>query len=114
VIAPAGFRILSAIDQTAAKLGVDLVITSACDGAHSGPDDPHHHGEAYDVRSHDFTADQKEKILATVMNVLGWTYFFGFLEAAGTDNEHFHFQRKKGTVYPDPTASSASGVGGGS
>lgn len=99
-IAPAGFRILSAIDQASAKLGVDLIITSACDGAHSGPSDPHHTGEAYDVRSHDFTPEQKDKILAAVMATLGWDRFYGFLEAPGTDNEHFHFQRKKGTEYP--------------
>ena len=100
VIAPAGFRILSAIDQTAAKLGVDLIITSACDGEHSGPTDPHHSGEAYDVRSHDFDQDTKDKVLANVMTILGWDSFYGFLEAAGTDTEHFHFQRKRNTVYP--------------
>jgi hypothetical protein len=99
-IAPAGFRILSAIDQASQKLAMDLVITSACDGEHSGPADPHHSGEAYDVRSHDFTPDEKDKLLATVMAVLGWDYFYGFLEAAGTDNEHFHFQRRKDTTYP--------------
>lgn len=98
-IAPGGFRILSALDQCAAKFG-DLILTSACDGAHSGPEDPHHRGEAYDVRSHEFTQEQKDKILATVMTLLGWDRFFGFLEAAGTDNEHFHFQTKKGTQYP--------------
>jgi hypothetical protein len=99
-IAPAGFRILSAIDQAAKKCAVDLVITSACDGCHSGQNDPHHRGEAYDVRSHDFSAEQKQRILAEVMGALGWEHFYGFLEAAGTDNEHFHFQVKKGTVYP--------------
>ena len=112
VIKPAGFRILSALDQVAEKLW-DLTITSGCDGEHSGPTDPHHLGEAYDVRSHDFTQDQKDKTLAEVMSLLGWDHFYGFLEAPGTDNEHFHFQRKKGTVYPDPTQSSASGAGGG-
>lgn len=100
IIAPGGFRILSAIDQTAKKLNCDLVITSACDGTHSGPDDPHHRGEAYDVRSHDFSAEQKDLVLAQIMNCLGWDSFYGFLESPGTDNEHFHFQVKKGTVYP--------------
>jgi hypothetical protein len=100
VIAPGGFRILSAIDQCAAKFTADLVITSACDGTHSGPDDPHHRGEAYDVRSHDFTPDEKDQVLAQIMNILGWDRFYGFLEAANTDNEHFHFQVRKGTVYP--------------
>lgn len=100
IIAPGGFRILSAIDQACQTLAMDLVITSACDGAHSGPDDPHHRGEAYDVRSHDFTSDEKDKFLATVMLLLGQDRFYGFLEASGTDNEHFHFQVSKGTTYP--------------
>ena len=100
VIAPGGFRMLSAIDQTCAKMGIDLILTSACDGEHSGPNDPHHHGEAYDVRSHDFTPEQKADILTNVMDFLGWNSFYGFIEAPGTDNEHFHFQVKKGTTYP--------------
>ena len=100
VIAPGGFRILGAIDDACQKVGVDLTITSACDGEHSGPNDPHHRGEAYDVRSHDFTEEQKDDILTEVMTYLGWDHFFGFLEAMGTDNEHFHFQVKKGTQFP--------------
>ncbi|SRR5258706_13135714 len=100
LIAPGGFRILSAIDQTAQKLDCDLIITSACDGTHSGPDDPHHRGEAYDVRSHDLSTEQKDRVLAQIMTILGWDHFYGFLEAPGTDNEHFHVQVKKGTVYP--------------
>lgn len=100
VIAPGGFRILSAIDQVAKQMSCDLTITSGCDGLHSGPDDPHHRGEAYDVRSHDFAQDQKDLVLAQIMNKLGWDQFYGFLESPGTDNEHFHFQVKKGTTYP--------------
>jgi hypothetical protein len=100
IIAPGGFRILSAIDQASRRLVLDLVITSGCDGEHSGPADPHHRGEAYDVRSHDFTPDQKNGILSNIMATLGYENFYGFLEAPGTDNEHFHFQVKKGTVYP--------------
>jgi hypothetical protein len=100
VIAPAGFRILSAIDQTAASMGRDLTITSACDGMHSGPDDPHKTGEAYDVRTQDLPDDQKTVLLHGIISTLGWTYFYAFLEDAGTINEHLHCQRKKGTVYP--------------
>lgn len=99
-IAPGGFRILGALDRACQQLGLDLTVSSACDGAHSGPDDPHHSGNAYDVRSHDFDAPTKAKVLAEVMGLLGWERFYGFLEAPGTDNEHFHFQVKKGTVYP--------------
>lgn len=101
VIAPAGFRLLSAIDQTAAALGRDLVITSACDGEHSGPADPHHAGEAFDIRTHDFPNEElKQLVLDGIMRRLDAEHFFGFLEAAGTENEHIHVQRKKGTVYP--------------
>ena len=100
VIAPAGARILSAIDQTAAALSVDLVITSGTDGCHSGQTDPHHRGEAYDVRSRGFSPELKQAILDGVMRKLGFDRFYGFLESPGTDNEHFHFQVKKGTTYP--------------
>lgn len=100
VIAPGGFRILSAFDQTAAKLDTDLTITSACDGEHSGPDDPHHRGEAYDIRTHDLSPELKDAVLAEIMAILGWEHFYGFLEAPGSDNEHIHCQVKRGTVYP--------------
>lgn len=100
VIAPGGFRILAAIDGAASQLELDLTITSACDGEHSGPDDPHHRGEAYDVRSHDLSESQKNAVFQELQNTLGTERFFAFLEAAGTDNEHFHIQVKKGTVYP--------------
>lgn len=104
VIAPAGFRILSAIDQICADLGRDLTITSACDGQHSGPTDPHHTGEAYDVRTNDFPDDAlKQAVLDAIMQKLGTDYFFGFLEDPGTENEHIHCQRKKGTTYPPVT-----------
>ena len=111
-IAPSGGAILAALSMATVELGVDLVITSACDGEHSGPNDPHHLGEAYDIRSHDFTPEQKDKLLAVVMKTLGWDYFYGFLESPGTDNEHFHFQRAKGKEYPDPSKNSAGGTGG--
>ena len=99
-IAPGGFAILSAVQRCASLLQIDLTITSACDGEHSGPTDPHHRGEAYDVRSHDMTPEQKQDVLGNIMATLGWDSFYGFLEAAGTNNEHFHFQVKKGTIYP--------------
>ena len=103
-IAPGGFAILSAITQTAANLQLDLIITSACDGEHSGPMDPHPLGQAYDVRSHNLTQDQKDKALASIMQILGWTYFYGFIEDPGGDNEHLHIQVAKGKSYPDPFA----------
>lgn len=119
IVAPAGFRILEALKQASNELGFTLQITSACDGDHSGLADPHHTGEAYDVRSHGFTKDEQRQILRAVMNNLGstdagfdmpqqldgipdslaTTRFFGFLEDPGSPNEHFHFQRRKGTSY---------------
>lgn len=100
VIAPAGFRILGAIETTARRAGVDLTITSACDGMHSGPGDPHHLGEAYDVRTHGFNPDQKLMILNCFQALLPADQFYCFLEAPNTGNEHWHCQRKKDTVYP--------------
>lgn len=99
-VLPSGFRILSAIDQVAFALSVDLVLTSGTDGEHSGPTDPHHRGEAYDVRSKGFSPELKKGVLDGVMRRLGWESFYGFLESEGTDNEHFHFQVRKGTAYP--------------
>lgn len=117
-IAPAGFRMLSAIEGAARACRVDLTITSACDGEHSGPDDPHHRGEAYDVRAHGLSDWQKVSVLDAILRActapgegppaegstiaVGWTtaQFFGFLEAAGTDNEHLHVQLRKGRSYP--------------
>jgi hypothetical protein len=99
-IAPGGFRLLEAIATTARKLDLDLTITSACDGEHSGPNDPHHRGEAYDVRSHDLNPNQKSQVLGRFMDQLELANFYYFIESPGTDNEHFHLQVAKGTTYP--------------
>lgn len=99
-IAPAGFRILAALSDTAAALQHDLIITSACDGEHSGPADPHHTGEAYDIRTHDLDTNLKTIVLRSIMQRLGWDHFYGFLESPGTPNEHIHVQRRKDTIFP--------------
>jgi hypothetical protein len=117
-IAPAGFRLLAAIDKAARVLSVELTITSACDGEHSGPNDPHHRGEAYDVRTHGLTDGIKDAVLRVVLTELrdnepalprpvegtprslATVRFFGFLESAGGANEHLHFQLRRGRVYP--------------
>jgi hypothetical protein len=98
VIAPGGFVLLAAIDGAAAAIGHDVTITSACDGCHSGINDPHHRGEAYDVRTHD--VPDKAKLLAEIQARLEPTRFYAFIEASDTDNEHIHVQVRKGTVYP--------------
>jgi len=102
VIAPAGFRLLRAIDYVADRLGLDLTITSACDGEHSGPADPHHDGSAYDLRTHDLNAAQVQEVLHTLRSVLPSEQFFVLLESPGQEQEHIHAQRRKGTVFPPP------------
>ena len=98
IIAPAGIHILSALDMVARQSGHDLTITSACDGEHSGPDDPHYRGEAYDIRTHDLL--DKDFVLSRIKQVLGEGQFFALLEDRDMDNEHIHCQIKKGTTYP--------------
>src|SRR6266568_9531704 len=101
VIAPAGFRILAALDWVAQTLGHDITITSGTDGAHSGPDDPHHLGCAYDGRTHDLSnTAAKHRLLTYTMGFLGDEKFFGWIEAAGTANEHIHVQLRHGATYP--------------
>lgn len=99
IIAPAGYLILEALKDASVTLGVDLTITSAWDGVHSGPQDPHKLGEAYDIRSQDLDPVSRGRLLDVVMEELGWQRFFGFLEAHGTPNEHFHFQRARNTTF---------------
>lgn len=98
-IAPGGFVLLHAIQSAADALEVNLTITSGTDGAHSGYADPHHRGEAYDIRTHDLPADLRPKVLEHIQQTAG-PAFYAFLEAAGTDNEHIHAQVAKGTKYP--------------
>lgn len=117
-IAPAGFRLLSAIERAARLLHVELTVTSACDAAHSGPDDPHHRGEAYDVRTNTMTEAMKDAVLRVILTELredgdamvaavpgvprslATARFFGSIEASGTPNEHLHVQLRRGRVYP--------------
>jgi hypothetical protein len=116
-IAPAGFRLLSAIEQAARALGLDLTITSACDGPHSGLVDPHHRGEAYDIRTHDIPPSKVAAVLDAIINAcrdedegpalpvssvtrsLATVRFFGFIEDAGAPNEHLHVQLRRGAAY---------------
>lgn len=112
-ISPAGFRIIAALWLTSKQLGRDLVITSGTDGAHSGTDDPHHMGSAFDVRTYDIA--DKPGLLHTLMGNLcedsqdsmqaqdgGYVtrYFFGWIENAGQENEHLHVQKRRNLNYP--------------
>lgn len=97
VIAPAGFRILSAIEAVARAHALTVTITSACDGLHSGPSDPHHLGNAYDIRTHDLP--DPVIFLQELQGELGTEEFYSFIEAEGTPNEHIHCQLAKGHTY---------------
>jgi hypothetical protein len=97
VISPAGFHILGTFDYLSGVVGYDLVITSACDGEHSGPNDPHHKGEAYDVRTHDHE-EGKYTFLKILQEQLG-DKFYAFLEDPDTPNEHIHVQLAIGAMY---------------
>ena len=96
-MAPGGIRLLAAADATAQEIGHDMTVTSAMDGTHSGPDDPHPHGNALDLRSHDLP--DKLKTLEVLQKHHG-PLFYSFLEDEGTDNEHIHAQVRKGTIFP--------------
>jgi hypothetical protein len=99
IISPAGFHILAMIDHLSDIFEDNnhLVITSACDGEHSGPNDPHHKGEAYDVRTHDL-GDRKYTFLQILKEQLG-EKFYAFLEDPDTPNEHIHVQLAIGATY---------------
>lgn len=95
---PAGFRILEAAKHVSAALGFDLTITSGSDGVHSGPQDPHKTGRAYDFRLKTLGDDEQQAVVAGFTAELG-PAFFVLHEAAGTSNEHLHIQPVKGTTY---------------
>lgn len=110
---PGGQAIWDALVSVAAGLTFDLWITSGADGVHSGPSDPHHTGNAFDVRSHDIPSPAKGNVLYAVMQTLATPgeepqhgsgglltqYFFGWIEALGQANEHYHFQLRHGVEY---------------
>lgn len=111
-----GACLLAALARTASYLPFDLMVTSGTDGVHPAPDNPHAAGNALDVRSQDLPTDQVDRVLRLVMGDLAMLtmqlqasptlesssggivtgLFFGWLEDAGTDNEHYHFQVRNG------------------
>lgn len=113
VIAPAGFRILGALDYAAQSCGTDLMITCGTD-SHAMPD-PHVTGEAYDVSVHTFSADLIAVLHACLTKYLG-PLFTVLYEVPKTPSDptlrpiatvnakatgaHFHIQRRKSTVFP--------------
>lgn len=112
-IDPAGARLLGSLDRVVRSMHNDLTITCA-DGEHPASD-PHTLGRAYDVRTHDLTADQKSFLLRGLMldlqeaendapvpvgGGLATTRFFAFIEDPGRENEHLHCQLRRGVQNP--------------
>ena len=97
ILSPAGIRLLGVLDTVARLLGRDITITSGSDGEHSGPDDPHHKGNAYDIRTHDDF--DKQQLVVTIENKLAEISpgrYYVFIEDEGSTNEHIHAQLRHG------------------
>lgn len=113
VLAPAGIRILSTIDQTAQQFGIVLTVTSGSEPMGRAPTDPHPLGEAVDVSVQGLTTDEIRDLHAEFTMRLGsaFTVLYetprpsaGLADLAYVNpkatGEHFHLQRKKGTTWP--------------
>ncbi len=116
VIAPAGFRLLGAIERAARSSGRDLMVTCGTE-AHPATD-PHSLGEAFDLRTHGLTDLEKETLLRRILldvsegplvdplmdasGGIASRYFWGWIEHPGEPAEHLHVQRRKGLTYPPP------------
>lgn len=115
VIGPAGFRILSAVDQAAQHCKVDLYITSGTD-SHAHPS-AHVTGEAFDVSVRGLSAQDIANVKASLESTLG-PLFTVLYEVPSVPSDptlrpiayvnvkataaHFHIQRQKNTVFPPP------------
>jgi len=108
VIDEATIYLLSTLQKVAARLEIAAVwITSGTDGAHSGPDDPHHHGHALDIRTHNFPTRAERVAFVEALGLALGKAFFVFLEDPDTDNEHVHAQVKRGVTFPPRPITSA-------
>ena len=113
VIAPAGFRLLAAIDRLTTVVPHDVIITSGTD-SHTAPD-PHATGEAYDIGVSGWTPGEILAALLFLQTTLGPAFTVLYevprlpldpaLAAVAYVNvkatgPHFHLQRCKGTSWP--------------
>ena len=103
-LAPGGARILEVLKAyTSSGMLQDwakdvFTITSARDGTHSGPNDPHHFGNAFDIRTHGLSPGVAQALLDHLIHTLG-ARFYAFIEYPGLPEEHIHVQVTKGTTY---------------
>ena len=99
-LTPALLRLLRgvyAVAEQAADVPT-VVITSINDSMHS-TSSRHYTDEAIDLRSKNFpTLTAKAAFAANLRAELGPAFTVLF-EGAGTDNEHWHLQPRKGTTY---------------
>ena len=86
------WNLFSAFEAIFAQYGYECVITCGTDG-HT-PDDPHYNGFAIDLRSKHLPAGLSHTILLDMREAAGTDYYI-FIEAEGTDNEHYHCQIRK-------------------
>lgn len=100
-LAPAGAQILDLLKRLVVTYDFDITITSARDGDHSGPLDPHKTGEAFDLRTNDLSSGQKSRLLNDLQAGLYREprRFYAFLENPGAPTEHIHVQRRNATTY---------------
>lgn len=115
-IAPAGFRILGALDQATQDCRVDLELSSGTDSHTTGA---HPTGEAFDVSVKGLSAQQIADVHASLCATLG-PLFTVLYEVPAVPSDptlrhlayvnvkatgpHFHVQRRRGTTYPpEPT-----------
>lgn len=91
-VEPRNLYILAAVANVAAELKnpAFVVVTAGVDGKHA-TNSKHYKYAALDVRSKNFRPEDKESFLTAVLERLGKDYT-GFVEAKGTDNEHYHIQ----------------------
>jgi len=113
VLAPAGIRILAALDQTAQQFGLVLLVTSGSEPMGRDPADPHPLGEAVDVSVQGLTPDDIRELRNEFMVRLGSAFTvlyetphpspelasIAYVNPKAT-GDHFHLQRRKGTTWP--------------
>lgn len=110
----AGTRLLAAIDRVASNSHYDVVVTSGSES--HPPDDVHTLGRAFDLRSHDFTDDEKADLMRAILAELGddqpeilslsgiWyalasETWFVQLEHHDEAEEHIHAQLRNGAIF---------------
>jgi hypothetical protein len=105
----ATMQMVSTLRKLAADLPIDFLwVTSGIDGEHSGPNDPHHHGAALDIRTHNFPTRGARYDFCAALQLQLTKTFYCFVEHPDTDGEHIHVQVAKGKTYPPAPVNGAA------